>query len=46
MNDYETYTIYIDGEQAITVYGKNIQIVPTDSMENRIEVKQHDTTTV
>jgi len=32
--------VYIDGEYAFTIYGKNIQIVVADSFDNRVEVKQ------
>ena len=40
MNDYEKYEVYIDGEYALTIYGKNLQVVPSDAMEKRIEVRE------
>ena len=40
MEEDKAMMVYIDGEYAFTVYGKDIQIVVADSFENRIEVKQ------
>jgi hypothetical protein len=40
MNEDQATMIYIDGEYAFTVYGKNIQIVVADSFDNRTEIKE------